>query len=253
VDDARIYRWSGAAGLVSIGLFLIEFPIYFLRGPMPSLTAPNRSAYSARNAENMLTVVFLDMVIYCLFLIFLSGVQHFIQRTRPGGEFLGRAGFGAGLVYTALTLLADSFEGAIALDARTGSPDASVIRALMESQYLLLGSIGLILMALLLAAFGWACAGQGGFPRWTAGLGIAGAILCLAFVPSMFVGAPDLTAFYNPAGWGTTGVIAGFPLAAWTIAASILLMRRGRETSPPFRLRDWPGHLGPDEDHNRKS
>ena len=230
MDDAKIYRWTGAAGLFSIGLFLIEFPIYFLRGPMPRLTAPNLSAYSVRNAPNMLTVVFLDMLIYCLFLVFLAGVRHFVQRTRPGWEWLGTAAFGAGLVYTAITLLADSFEGAIALDALTGSPDPSVIRALMESQYLLFGSVGLLLMALLLAAYGWACAGQDGFPQWTAWLAVAGAILCLAFVPSMFMGAPDLTAFYNPAGWGTTGVIAGFPLAAWVIAASILLMRRGRKT-----------------------
>ena len=230
MDDEKIYRWTGVAGLFSIGLFLVEFPVYFLRGPMPSLTGPNLCAYSMRNARNMLTVAFLDMLIYCLFLVFLAGVRHFIQRTRPGCEWLGRAAFGAGLVYTAITLLADSFEGAIALDALTGSPDPSVIRGLMESQYLLFGSMGLLLMALLLAAFGWACAGQGGFPQWTAWLGVAGAILCLAFVPSMFTGAPDLSAFYNPAGWGTTGVIAGFPLAAWVIAASILLMRRGRET-----------------------
>ncbi len=230
MDDARTYKWTGAAGLLSVSLFLIEFPIYFLRGPMPSLTGSDLCAYSLRNARNMLTVVFLDMLIYCLFLIFLAGVRHFIQRTRPGYEWLGTAAFGAGLVYTTLTLVADSFEGTVAVDALTGNPDRSVIRALMEGQYLLFGTMGLLLMALLLAVFGWACAGQGGFPRWTAWLGIAGAILCLAFVPSMFSGAPDLTAFYNPAGWGTTGVIAGVPLAAWVIAASILLMRRGRET-----------------------
>jgi len=97
MDDARIYRWTGAAGLVSVGFFFIEFPLYFLRGPMPSLTGANLCAYSMRNARNMLTVVFLDMLIYCLFLVFLAGVQHFIQRTRPGCEWLGSLRSGSSL------------------------------------------------------------------------------------------------------------------------------------------------------------
>jgi len=228
MNDAAIFRWTGIAGLGLIGLFFIEFPLYFLRGPMPALSGANLSAYSIRNAGNMLTVVFLDMLIYALFLVFLAGIFHFIREENPQRQWLGILALCAGVVYTVVTLVGDSFEGAIALDARTGTPDVNLIRTLMESQYLLFGSVGLLLIALLLAALSGACASGQGFPRWMAWLGYGGALVCLAFVPSMFAGPPDLTAFYNPAGWGTTGVIAGFPLAIWMIAASVLLIQRSR-------------------------
>jgi hypothetical protein len=229
MNDTAIYRWTAWGGLAMMGLFFIEFPIYFLRGSMPSVTGTDLCAYSVRNAGNMLTVVFLDMLIYALFPVFLAGIFHFIRRVNPQREWLGVVALCAGVAYMVLTLLADSFEGTIALDARTGHPDGILIRTLMEIQYLLFGSIGLILIAVLMVALSAASVSASGFPRWMAWLGHGGAFLCLAFVPSMFAGAPDLTAFYNPAGWGTTGVIAGFPLAIWMIAACVLLLKRVRD------------------------
>lgn len=227
ISDVKAYRWTGACGLASIALFFVEFPLYFLRGPMPSFeTTTNLGAYATRNATNMLTVIFLDMVIYCLVLVFLAGFRHLVRQARPECEWLGTLVFGVGLVYTTLTLVADSLEGTVALDGLTTNPNPSAIRALMESQYLMFGSVGLILIALLLASASYATMASGALSRWTAWLGYAGAALCLVFVPSMFAGAPDLTAFYNPAGWGTTGVVAGFPLAIWTVAVSVLMIRR---------------------------
>jgi hypothetical protein len=230
MNDLKIYRWTGTCGLLTIALFFVEFPIYFLRGPLPSAASPDLCAYSVRNAANMLTVVFLDMLIYCLFLIFLAGFRQLIRQADPACEWLGTLFFGIGVVYATVTLLADSFQGTIALDALSGSPNQSAVRVLMEAQYLLFGSIGLLLIALMMIVASYATMASRALPRWSAWLGYAGAVLCLAFVPSMFAGAPNLAAFYNPAGWGTTGVIAGFPLAAWMIAVSILMLRK-RESS----------------------
>ena len=232
MNDASVFRWTGTCGLIAIALFFVEFPLYFLRGPMPSLTATNLGAYSTRNAANMLAVVSLDMLIYCLFLIFLAGFRHLIRQARAECEWLGTLVFGVGVAYATITLVGDSLEGTIALDALTGSPDPSANRVLMESQYLIFGSVGLILIALLLASAGSASIASKALPHWTGWLGYGGAVLCLVFVPSMFVGAPDLTAFYNPAGWGTTGVIAGFPLAAWVVAAGVSMVRK-RPTPRP--------------------
>lgn len=227
MSDLKTYRWTGACGLAAIALFFVEFPLYFLRGPMPTFEGATKlGAYATRNATNMLAVILLDMVIYCLVLIFLAGFRHVLRQARPECEWLGTLVFGVGLVYTTLTLVADSLEGTVALDALSSNPDPSAIRVLMESQYLMFGSVGLILIALLLASASYATMVSGALPRWSAWLGYAGAALCLVFVPSMFAGAPDLTAFYNPAGWGTTGVIAGFPLAIWTIAVGIGMIRK---------------------------
>ncbi|MGB8258715.1 MAG: DUF4386 family protein [Terracidiphilus sp.] len=228
MNDQYAQRIAGACGLASLALFLVEFPIYFLRGPLPSVTSATLPAYSARNATNMLVVVFLDLLIYCLFLVFLSGLRQRLAQAQAACTWLADLVFGAGVVYTTLTLAADACQGAIALDARSAQPDPVVIRTLMESQYLLFGSVGLILIALLLAGASWATLASRALPRWTAWLGLAAAALCLAFVPSMFAGAPDLGAFYNPAGWGTTGVIAGFPLAAWMLVVSLQMVRDPR-------------------------
>lgn len=232
MNDLKIYRWTGACGLLSIALFFVEFPLYFLRGPVPVIGSADLCAYSARNSGNMLTVVFLDMLIYSLFLVFLAGFRHLIRQAHPGCEWLGALFFGVGVVYTTITLIADSFQGTSALDTLGGNPDPSVIRVLMEAQYLLFGSIGLLFIALLMIVASYAIHASRALPNWTVWLGYAGALLCLLFVPSMFVGAPNLAGFYNPAGWGTTGVIAGFPLAAWMIAVSILMLRKPGLTHP---------------------
>jgi hypothetical protein len=55
---------------------------------------------------------------------------------------------------------------------------------------------------------------------------------CLAFVPSMFVGSPDIMRFYNPAGWGPEAIASGFPLAAWMITIGILMIRKGKAVAP---------------------
>jgi hypothetical protein len=225
MNDLRIYRWTGACGLAAIALFFVEFPIYFLRGAFPPLADSLKlSTFIARNTANILTVVVLDMVIYCLFLVFLAGFRHLIRQTGPEHEWVATLVFGVGLVYTTLTLVADSLEGTTALDALATRADPSAIRALTEAQFLLFGSVALILMALLMAAASYAILASKALPRWSGWVGYAGAVVCLVFVPSMFSGAPDLTGFYNPAGWGPTGIAAGFPLAIWTIVVCILMI-----------------------------
>ncbi len=233
MEDLKIYRWTGACALAAIAVFFIEFPLYFLRGPFPSMAEFFKLVdFAARNATNIMTCVLFDLVILSLILVFLAGFRHLIRQAQPEHEWLGTLVFGVGLVYTTLTLLADSLEGAAALDALAGNADSSAIRTMMESTYLMYGSVALILMALLMAVAGYATVASRALPTWSGWVGYACAVLCLAFVPSMFAGKPDPTGFYNPAGWGPTGVAAGFPLAAWMVVVGILMIRKGRSVAP---------------------
>ena len=237
MHDLKIYRLAGGCGLAIIVLTLVEFPTYFLRGPMPPLTDTIKlSNFIAKNTGNVLTVVLLDMLIYCGFLVFLAGFRHLIRQARPESEWLGTLVFGVGLVYTTLTLVADSLEGASALDAIAGKADPSAIRALTEGQFLMFGSVALILIALLLFSAGYAIVASGALPKWNGWVGYAGAALCLVFIPSMFAGAPDLNGFYNPAGWGPVGVVATFPLLTWAVIVSIMMIRM-REPVAPMPVR----------------
>jgi hypothetical protein len=80
-------------------------------------------------------------------------------------------------------------------------------------------------MAVLMALAGYAGVASRALPRWSAWVGYVCALGCLAFVPSMFVGSPDLMHFYNPAGWGPEAIASGFPLAVWMITIGILMVR----------------------------
>ena len=112
------------------------------------------------------------------------------------------------------------------MDALAGNADPSAIRALTDAQFLMFGSVGLILMALLLALASHAILVSGAIAKWSGWVGYACTLLCLAFIPSMFAGAPDLNGFYNPAGWGPTGVAAGFPLVLWATVVSITMIAK---------------------------
>ena len=245
MHDLKIYRLAGGCGLAVMVLTLVEFPTYFLRGPMPPVSDTIKwSNFIARNTGNVLTVVLLDMLIYCGFLVFLAGFRHLIRQARPEHEWLGTLVFGVGLAYTTLTLVADSLEGASALDAVAGKADPSAIRALTEGQFLMFGSVALILIALLLVSAGYAIVASGALPKWGGWVGYAGAVLCLGFIPSMFAGAPDPAGFYNPVGWGPTGVVATFPLLIWAVVVSIMMIRK-REIVMPMPFRGTPPSVGP--------
>jgi hypothetical protein len=54
--------------------------------------------------------------------------------------------------------------------------------------------------AMFLAAVGYATFATGVLPRWTGWVALIGAELCVAFIPTMYFGAVDYTAFYNVGG-----------------------------------------------------
>jgi Domain of unknown function (DUF4386) len=226
MSDQRIYRIAGICSLAAVATFFIEFPFYLARGPFPAMTEPLRLAdYAARNAANIMTCVLLDFVILTLVLIFSAGFRHLLHQSDPRLEWLGALFFGVALVYVTLTLVADSLQAATVVDALTAPAEASIIRTMMESMYLMYGAVGLWLMAVMMAIAGYATLASHALPRWCGWVGYACALACLGFVPSMFVHHVDVNGFYNPAGWGVVGVAAGLPLTLWMVAVGIAMLR----------------------------
>jgi hypothetical protein len=233
MNDLKIYRWTGACALAAIAVFFIEFPFYLVRTGFPGVTDPVKIAdFTATYGTNVMTCVFFDFIILTLIMIFLAGFRHLIRQADVQHEWLGTLVFGVGLVYITLTFVADSLQAATVVDARTIPGNGVIIRAMLESSFLMYGSVALFLMALLMALAGYVGVASRALPAWTAWVGYLCALGCLAFVPSMFVGSPDIMRFYNPAGWGPEAIASGFPLAAWMITIGILMIRKGKAVAP---------------------
>ena len=234
MDDLKIYRWSGACGLAAIAVFLIEFPFYVVRSGYPGVTDPVKIIdFTATYGTNVMTCVFLDLIILTLVMIFLAGFRHLIRQADARHEWLGTLVFGVGLVYVTLTFVADSLQAATVVDARTIPASGVIIRAMLESSFLMYGSVALFLMALFMALAGYVGVASRALPAWSAWVGYLCALGCLAFVPSMFVGKPDIMRFYNPAGWGPLAIASGLPLAVWMITVGILMVRMREPVARP--------------------
>ena len=226
MDDQKIYRWCGACSLAAIALFFIEFPFYLVRAGFPGVTDSVKiTDFTASYGTNVMTCVFFDFIILTLVMVFLAGFRHLIRKADAQQEWLGTLIFGVGLVYVTLTFIADSLQAATVIDARTVPASGVIIRAMLESTFLMYGSVDLFLMAVLMALAGYAGVASGALPAWSAWVGYVCALGCLAFVSSMFVGSPNLMHFYNPAGWGPEAIASGFPLAVWMITIGILMVR----------------------------
>jgi len=233
VNDLKIYRITGACGLAAIAVFFIEFPFYLVRSGFPGVTDPVKIAdFTTTYGTNVMTCVFFDFIILTLMMIFLAGFRHLIRQADERHEWLGTLVFGVGLVYITLTFVADSLQAATVVDARTIPANGVIIRAMLESSFLMYGSAALFLMALLMALAGYVGVASRALPAWSAWVGYLCALGCLAFVPSMFFGSPDIMRFYNPAGWGPEAIASSFPLAVWMITIGILMMRKREPAAP---------------------
>ena len=225
MNDQKIYRIAGMSALASIAACFIEFPFYFMRSPWPGLAASDKLGdYAARNGTNIMFCVFMDFIILTLFMIFLAGLRHLIRRTNH--EWLASLFFGVGLVFVALTFIADSLQGATAVDGFNPPADGVIVRAMFESTILMYGAVALWLLALMMTILSYVTLASGALPKWSAWAGYGCALASLAFVPAMFVRHVDMLGFYNPAGLGVEAFANTFPLAAWMVAIGVAMLRK---------------------------
>ena len=135
MNDLKVFRWTGAFGLAGVVLLLCEIPLWILPGTGPLISdAVAHSQYLANIRVIVLTRVLLDMGMYVCLMVFFAGFRHLIQRTRSEYECVATLVFGAGVVWWAVTLVADSLEGAAALDTLGGTADPSAVRPLVEGR-----------------------------------------------------------------------------------------------------------------------
>jgi hypothetical protein len=186
----------------------------------------------AKIKDVALTRMLLDMCIYARFMIFLAGFRHLIRKARPEYEWAATLVFGAGLIWMAVTLVADSLEGGAALDTLGGKADPTAVRALVEGALLIYnGPIAFVTTGLFLGGAGYAGWATGALPRWTAWLAYVGAALCAASMPAIYGGTLDSTRFYNAAGWGPI-IVGSFPPILWILIAGILMIRKRDRIAP---------------------
>lgn len=214
-------------------LFLCELPLWILPGAGPLISdAVNYSHHLADIRVIVLTRVLLDIGMYVCFTVFIAGFRHLIRQARSEYEWVATLVFGAGLVWWAVTLVADSLEGAAALNTLGGMADPTAVRALVEGTLLIYnGSIAFAVTALFMVSAGYAILATGALPKWIGLVAYASTILCLAAIPSMYGTVVDSSGFYNVAGWGPSIAANLLPLI-WIFSASISMIMKGKAVAP---------------------
>ena len=228
MSDSKVWRWTGTFGLAGTLLLLFEIPLWILPGAAPPINdAVAHSNYLADIRVIALTRVLMDMLMYLSLMVFFAGFRHLIMKVRPEYEWLATLTFGAGIVWWAVSLVADSLEGGAVLDTLGGMVDPSAVRALVEGTLLIYnGAIAFAVTTLFMATACYVILATGALPGWTGWLACTSAVLCLAAIPSMYAPVIDSAGFYNPAGWGPA-IAANVPPLIWLFSASILMIKKG--------------------------
>ena len=231
MNDLKVFRWTGWFGLAGVIFLAIEIPLWILPGtPPPISDAVAHAQYLADIRVIALTRVLLDMLMYMSLMVFFAGFRHLIIKTRAEYEWVGTLAFGAGVVWWAVSLVADGLEGGAVLDTLGGNADPCAVRALVEGTILIYNnSIAFAVTALFMASAGFAILATGALSRWIGWLAWVSTILCLLAIPSMYAEVVDPSGFYNALGWGPT-IVANVPPLIWFLSASIAMIRKGRDT-----------------------
>jgi hypothetical protein len=223
--DVRL--WTGFAAAAVAATLLAEFIVRATIGPRPPLAdATALAEFLSRTSNETLMIIMIDTVLMAFVIVFLAGFRQIITSSEADLEWVADLAFGAGLLFVGVTLVGDAMEGGAALDAASGHPDPSVLRALTEGHMLMFGSIGCVLLALVSAASGYVTLASGALPRWTGIVAYVVAILNVIAVPTMFGGTSD-SSFVSAGGVGVA-IFATFPWLAWVIAVGIVTIRARR-------------------------
>ncbi len=225
VPDVR--RVTGVSAIVVAVALSYEGVRQFLEGARPGLTDYDGLVdFYEQSATGTLAVVLADTILMTSLIVFFGCFRQLVTTRAPGLSWVADIGFGAGLVYVAVTLVGDAMSGAAGLDAGAGEGDGAIIRGLIEGHMLLFGSIGCILTALVMASAGYLVLASSVLPRWTGVFAFVAAGLNLAAVPTMF-GGTDETDLFSVGGWANA-VLAVFPFLLWVILVGVFTIRGTR-------------------------
>ncbi|MBW4032318.1 MAG: hypothetical protein HIU88_06605 [Acidobacteria bacterium] len=219
-----VKRWTGVAALLVAGLLLTEFVLHQVIGPRPELDRSDALvAYFVAHHTMILTIVLIDTVLMASIIVFLAGFRQIITHARHDLQWIADLGFGAGLVFVAITMVGDAMEAGSALDVVHLVPDASAIRALTEGHAVMFGATGCVLLALISASSGYVVLASGALPRWTGIVAWAVAALQVFGLGTIFGGTSDRD-WFSSGGVGVT-LTATFPWVAWVVTVGIVTIR----------------------------
>ena len=232
MHDLKVWHLTGWFGLAGFFLFVSQVPLYLVGSPVPPINdAIAHTQHLANIRVVVLTRVLLDMGLYVCLMVFFAGFRHLILKARPAYEWVATLTFGAGLVWGAVTLVANSLEGGAALDTLGGKADPTAVRAMVEGALLIYGSIAFVVTGVFMVVAGFATLATDALPRWTGWVACTSAILCVLVIPSMYAEVLDPTGFYNALGWGPV-VVANVPPLIWFLGASISMIRKREVVAP---------------------
>jgi hypothetical protein len=233
VADLNVRRWTGWFGLAGFVLFVSQVPLYLVGSPVPPLSdAVAHAQHLAHIRIFVLTRVLLDLGLYVCLMVFFAGFRQLVLQARPAYEWVATLTFGAGLVWAAVTLVANSLEGGAALDTLGGKADPTAVRAMLEGALLIYnGAIAFAVTGLFMAAAGVATLATQALPKWTGWVACTSAVLCVLAIPSMFAEALTPTGFYNPLGWAPV-LVANVPPLVWFLGTSLAMLRSHQDGAP---------------------
>ncbi|MEF2978648.1 hypothetical protein [Subtercola sp. YIM 133946] len=220
-----VRRWTGISAIAVAILMAAEFLTASLGvGAAPPLSDETAlGEFMTGAADATLLVIFIDTFLMAALVVFLASFRQLITRARADMQWVADLGYGAGLIFVAVTLVGDAMDGGGALDTVKQPADGSVIRALTEGHILMFGSIGCVMTALVVAAAGYVSFASATLPRWTGWLAFVVAALNLLTVPAMFNGTSSTDPF-SAGGPGVTA-LATFPFLVWVAIVGIVTIR----------------------------
>ncbi|MDQ1041681.1 hypothetical protein QFZ75_008183 [Streptomyces sp. V3I8] len=213
MNETTARRLTGLAGIATATAFIVEVPLYFVHsGPPPD------SNVLARLLIGIFALVFL--------IVWVTVFRELLGQAAPDHEWAGTLALAAGLVYATITLVSSGLEaGAVIVADHPVDPTITV-----SGTYLLYGTIGRLVLALLLTAVGYGITRTKLLPPWTGRSAFVLAGANLLFVPSLFFGNTPAH-FYAANGWGTTALM-GAVFSYWMLALGICTYRSATRHAP---------------------
>lgn len=224
INTPDVKRWTGSAAISVAILLSVEFVLHQVVGPRPELDDSDAIVdFWVAHHNVFLTIVLIDTVLMAFIIVFLAGFRQIITHARHDLQWIADVGFGAGLVFVAITMVGDAMEAGSALDVVRLTPDVSAIRALTEGHAVMFGATGCVLLAVVSASSAYCVLASGVLPRWTGVVAWVVAALQIFGLLTIFGGTSDHE-WFSSGGVGVT-LTATFPWVAWVITVGIVTIR----------------------------
>src|SRR5215471_3267894 len=173
--DERVRSITAISGVIIGALGPVIAVLYFMySGPPP--------------AWNVLTRCLLNLITCGLLIAFIAGFCHLIRQTAADSAWVASLAYGAGLVYTTVTLIATSLEAGVVFGHPDGAIDPTFEGPLAEGSILMHGSITRILTVVFMTAIGYAVIRTRLLGAWAGRSAYVIALINLVCVPSIYFG-----------------------------------------------------------------